>query len=326
MKPEHPDHVALFGEVLADLFPDERILGGAPFNVARHLRAFGLRPLLISRTGRDALGDTLLREMAHLDMDISGMQSDPEHPTGQVQVILDHGSHRFEILPNQAYDHLCARRTCEALTVAKPALAYFGTLAQRHAVSRAAARRFLEDCACPIFLDINLRAPWYDAEIIAESLTAADIVKLNEDELTVVADLFGFGGLPSERQAAELLQRFGLSQVIVTCGAAGCWLLGGNQHLLKAGPADPGKTIIDTVGAGDAFSAVFILGLLRAWDAPVTLLRASEYATAICGIRGAAPASPTFGQRFMQAWDFVESAAMPDNPLLETETCPRTKH
>lgn len=283
--------IAIFGEVLADIFPDQRVLGGAPFNVARHLRAFGRHPVLISRTGSDALRDALLQEMAHRDMDISGIQRDADYPTGQVRVIIENGSHHFDILPDQAYDHICEESTGEIVGSLQPQLAYFGTLAQRGAPSRRAAARFLANCHCPIFLDLNLRAPWYDKATIAHALAAADIVKLNDEELAVAAGLFGFEDLPPEGQAMALQQHFSLEQLLVTCGAAGSWLLTARQQILKAAPTGSTHPIIDTVGAGDAFAAVFMLGLLHQWEAPTTLHRAGEYAAAICSRRGAAPPS-----------------------------------
>jgi fructokinase len=296
-------HIALFGEVLADVFPDCSVLGGAPFNVARHLRAFGLDPLLISRTGSDPLRDALLEEMVNLGMSTAGIQRDPERPTGQVQVILEDGNHRFEILPDQAYDHICAETTKQTLGENPPHLAYFGTLAQRSAKSRKAAGQFLQACGCPIFLDINLRIPWYDEATISTSLGAADIVKLNEYELATVAGMFGLDHLSPEAQAMVLLQRFDLKQLLVTCGASGSWLLDAQLQVYTASPAGPGQPVVDTVGAGDAFAAVFMLGLMHAWDAPATLQRASDYAAAICRVRGAVPASADFFVPFRQAWD-----------------------
>ncbi len=304
MNPENlSDDVVLFGEVLADVFPDQSVLGGAPFNVARHLRAFGLNPMLISRTGRDALRDMLLQQMAQLGMEISGIQCDADRPTGQVRVIMEDSGHRFDILPDQAYDHICAEATRQAMTATRPRWAYFGTLVQRNTQSRLAAARFLEGCECEIFLDLNLRAPWYDEATVASSLLSADVVKLNDEELVVIARLFGLNGLGAENQAKELQKRFALKQLLVTCGALGSWVLDERQQITKAPPVESARPVVDTVGAGDAYAAVFILGLLRQWDVPTTLQRASEYAAAICGIRGAAPQSADFVQPFRRAWN-----------------------
>ena len=171
--------VVLFGEVLADIFPDRSVLGGAPFNVARHLKAFGQNPVLITRLGNDGLRDEILQTMSRNDMETAGIQCNNNHPTGQVRVHLENGTHRFEILPLQAYDFIhpaVVRMT--ALSV-HPALVYYGTLAQRHNISRRALKTLLRSTDAPKFLDINLRAPWYDENILGLSLQYADIVKMN---------------------------------------------------------------------------------------------------------------------------------------------------
>ena len=281
--------VAIFGEVLADVFPDQNVLGGAPFNVARHLQAFGLHPLMISRTGTDALGDALLQEMVQRGMDVSGMQRDVAHPTGQVKVVLEEGGHRFDILPDQAYDYIDAEVISQLVTAFPPRLAYFGTLALRGADARNAAMGLLRDCQCLVFLDINLRVPWYDEAMIVASLQHADMVKLNDDELAVVAAMLGFEKLNAEAQAVALQQRFALRQVLVTCGAAGSWVLDEKQRVFKVASAEVGLTVVDTIGAGDAYAAVFIQGLLNGWDMQTVLHRASAYAAAQCQVRGAVP-------------------------------------
>lgn len=288
------DTVALFGEVLADVFPDRSVLGGAPFNVARHLQTFGLRPVLISRTGSDALREVLLEEMSRRGMATKGIQCDANHPTGQVRVVLEEGGHRFDILPDQAYDHICPDAADGVLATVQPRLAYFGTLVQRSLPSRRAAVRFLQQCECPLFLDINLRAPWYGPDVIDTALAAADIVKLNEEELAIIADMCGLANLPQHTQAVALQQRYALAQVLVTCGAAGSWLLDEHGRITRARPAAPDRPVVDTVGAGDAYAAVFMLGLLRGWDTQTTLDRASAYAASVCQIRGAAPSVTPF--------------------------------
>jgi len=294
--------IAIFGEVLADVFPDQQVLGGAPFNVARHLRGFGLDPRLISRIGNDVLGDALLDEMVSLDMEVTGIQLDDVFPTGQVQVLLENGRHHFNILPDQAYDQICHDATLKTLEAMQPRLAYFGSLVQRSEKSRLAGTHFVEHCKCPLFLDINLRAPWYDVEIISASFQHADIVKLNDEELAVISRMFDLESLRPEAQALALQQRFEVKQVLVTCGEFGSWLLDEHQQMTRAAPVVNGS-VVDTVGAGDAFAAVFMLGQLGRWSIPVTLQRASEYAAAICGVRGAAAPSAAFVKGFKETWE-----------------------
>lgn len=294
--------VALFGEVLADVFPDQSVLGGAPFNVARHLQAFGLHPVMISRTGNDALRDDLLREMDRLGMDTLGIQCDPAYPTGQVQVHMENGSHRFEILPDQAYDHIHAGITHMMIMSLRPELVYFGTLAQRNMQSRLALDKFIADSKCPRFLDINLRSPWYNKHIVRRSLLRSDIVKMNEEELEIIATYFKIDGRTPLLKAEALLDQFELDCLLVTCGERGAWLIDHRHEVFSAPPAGDGQTVVDTVGAGDAFSAVFIMGLLLQWELPLAMQRSNQFAAALCGIRGGAPQNQDFYQPFKQEW------------------------
>jgi fructokinase len=294
--------VALFGEVLADVFPDRSVLGGAPFNVARHLKAFGLDPVLITRTGNDALRDELLQTMAASGMETLGVQCDPHYPTGQVKVHFEAGTHRFEILPEQAYDHIHAMVARMVALSIHPQLVYFGTLAQRHPVSRSALKMMLNNSSVPTFFDVNLRAPWYDAQILRRSLRQADTVKLNDEEMAILAESFALPGDTLTGHAHAFTQMFDIGQVLVTCGAEGAWLVRRDGEELSMQPDEAPITVVDTVGAGDAFSAVFILGKMRGWPAGLTLARAHGFAAAICTLRGAAPAHADFYQPFLSAW------------------------
>jgi len=295
--------VAIFGEVLADVFPDGSVLGGAPFNVARHLRAFGLHPILITRTGNDALKDELLAEMARLDMDTSGVQCDPVYPTGQVKVHIENGEHLFEILPDQAYDYIHPGITHMVTMAAKPDIVYYGTLAQRNIGSRLALDNFLNDGKSPRFLDINLRPPWYDKHTIRRSLLRADIVKMNEQELVILTGLLRLPGKTPQEQVTALINRFNLNCVLVTCGIHGAWLVNNKEEMFMA-PGHPlGNKLADTVGAGDGFAAIYMLGTVLNWPTETTLARANEFAASLCSIRGAAPASGDFYIPFKLEWD-----------------------
>jgi fructokinase len=294
--------IGIFGEVLADIFPDKTVLGGAPFNVARHLQAFGLRPVLITRTGQDALRTELLQEMHRLKMDVSGLQIDAIYPTGQVKVQLTENGHQFEILQDQAYDHIHAGITHMVTMSLKPELAYFGTLAQRSMPSRLALDEFLADGKCPRFLDVNLRAPFYNKHTIRRSLLRSDIVKLNEDELLVVAKYFKIDASSIHDKARQLLAEFHIKQVIVTAGAKGAWMVNANA-IIKSDVEVIDTLLVDTVGAGDAFSAVCILGHGLNWDAVTMLNRANQFASAICGVRGGAPADISFYKPFILEWE-----------------------
>ncbi len=292
----------LFGEVLADIFADRSVLGGAPFNVARHLKAFGQNPILVTRVGHDALGDEVLDAMKKIGMETLGVQYDNSYPTGRVQVHMKDGGHDFEILTAQAYDFIhpaVVRMT--ALSV-NPELVYFGTLAQRSEISKRALKTLLRSTGAAKFLDINLRAPWYEEKTLRRSLRYADIVKLNDDEVGVLANMFEMSQNDTEGQVRELINRFGLEQVVVTCGSEGAWQLNRNGKKLVAGTENRITQLVDTVGAGDGFASVCILGTLLGWPAAMTLERANTFAAAICGIRGAIPDHADFYQPFTHQW------------------------
>ena len=294
--------VVLFGEVLADIFPDRTVLGGAPFNVARHLKAFGQNPVLITRLGNDLLRGEVLRMMSQDEMETVGIQCSNNHPTGQVRVHLENGGHRFEILPLQAYDFIHAAGVRMTALSVHPALVYYGTLAQRHDISRRALKTLLRSTDAAKFLDINLRAPWYDERTLRQSLQYADIVKLNDDELRVLAAMFELQNDNPENQVKELMAGFDITQVVITCGAEGAWQINRGGKKVETGARSSPVSLVDTVGAGDGFASVWILGALLRWPLAKTLERANAFAAAICEIRGALPDHADFYLPYIQKW------------------------
>lgn len=306
--------VAILGEVLADVFPDTQVIGGAPFNVARHLSAFNLKTLMISRMGRDALASQVFANMQHHGLPTEGMQVDAIHPTGTVVVKVSGTQHAFEILPEQAYDYMEATAAIPLLAQYRPDVLYFGSLALRHACSRGTIGACIEhfknapnEEAGDVFLDINLRAPWYDLATLDFALSNATILKLNNEELRVLNGMLNLGAesdSPSSVQQAQTIKdHYRLEQVIVTCGEQGAWMLDETNRLWESAPSRLNATeIVDTVGAGDAFSAVCILGRLHGWSHAVTLQRANAFAAAVCTIRGAVPSSTRFYDAWIQSW------------------------
>lgn len=294
--------VVLFGEVLADIFPDRTVLGGAPFNVARHLKAFGQNPVLISRLGNDILRDEVLDVMSQNEMAILGIQCGNRHPTGQVQVHIKNGENHFEILPQQAYDFIHPAVVRMATLSVSPVLVYFGTLAQRYEVSRRALKTLLRSSDAAKFLDINLRTPWYDEKTLRQSLRFADVVKLNADELIILARMFELQGGKPQDQIRDLMKQFDLEQAVVTCGEGGAWQISRDGKKVEAGVKNKLVKLVDTVGAGDGFAAVYILGVLRRWPMQKTLDRANAFAAAICEIRGAIPDHADFYAPFTHEW------------------------
>lgn len=299
----HPvvETVLAFGETLVDEFRDRSVLGGAPFNVACHLAALGAHPVLVTRAGKDPLGEALMQTMVERGLDLRGVQSDPSRPTGRVRVTETESGHRFDILTDQAYDYIHPGMARMVALSAHPSLVYFGTLAQR-GESRRALRDVLAAVETCAFLDVNLRDPWVETEVLQWSLQQAAVVKMNEDELTRICTLFSLGGSSPEISAAALLSSFDLQRIVITRGEAGAWTLDRAGRIVEV-DAQPVTHLVDTVGAGDGFASIFMLGMLRDWPVDVQMARADTFARAICGIRGAVPASPDFYAPFLREWE-----------------------
>ncbi len=299
--------VIAFGETLIDQFRDRNVLGGAPFNVSCHLGALGVHPVLVTRAGKDALGEQLQRAMSERGLDLLGLQSDPVRPTGRVKVIETEAGHAFDILPEQAYDHIHASMARMVGLSAHPDMVYFGTLSQRSDESRRALRDLLAAVDACAFLDVNLRDPWVEAGTVRWSLKQARVVKLNSDELDRICDLFSLAGATPQARAAVLLSGFDLERVVVTCGSQGAWTID-RAGRMESVVGTPLNRVVDTVGAGDGFAAVFMLGMLRGWTPADTLARADAFARALCQIRGAIPESQDFYRPFIRDWQLETEA------------------
>jgi fructokinase len=303
--PSHTDPsptVRVFGEVLFDHFPDgTRVLGGAPFNVAWHLHAFGAAPRLISAVGDDAEGAAVRTAMRDWGMSTADLQVSRGHGTGMVEVSFHAGEPRYEILSGRAYDHVRAPPEPAA-----PSLLYHGTLALRHGVS-AATLGTLRATADLVFLDVNLRAPWWSRESVLGWIEGTDWVKLNHEELGWLegADLPASTGLAARVRA--FFERHRLSGLVVTLGAEGAIALSGERASpMRIAPA-PMTRVVDTVGAGDAFAAVLILGILNGWPLTLALERAQDFATRIVGMRGATVADPSLYAGFREDWGLTQA-------------------
>lgn len=286
----------IFGEVLYDHFPDgSEVLGGAPFNVAWNLDGLGLDPLMISRVGDDERGERILEAMRERGMDTVGMQVDREHATGTVEVSFQDGEPHYDIVDPRAYDFI---DPAELPSVEGAALLYHGSLALRHETCRESLRRLREDSGAPVFVDVNLRAPWWSHDRLASMLQEASDLKLNEDELDRIASVDG--GL--EERVRRLRDRHPLRRVTITRGSAGAVAFDETGQRHDVTPAG-GAEVVDTVGAGDAFSAVLIAGRLRRWEIVPTLQRAQALASAVVGRRGATVDDPDFYRSFAEAWN-----------------------
>lgn len=297
----HTGRPVVFGEVLFDCFEDGHcVLGGAPFNVAWHLQGFGLDPLLVSRVGEDDRGAEVADAMERWGLDTSGLQRDPDHPTGTVEISLSPGGHpTFEIVPDQAYDHIESAKARALLSEGRWNLLYHGSLVTRGAPAQEALNSVQEQLDSPRFVDVNLRSPWWERSSVLGSLSHASWAKLNDLELR---ELSGEAATSEalEVRAARFRKQLGLELLILTLGSEGALLLTRDQ-ILRSRP-ETVEDLADSVGAGDAFSAVCILGFSLGWPLRYTLTRAVDFASAICGIRGAVTDDRQLYRRFLDSW------------------------
>ncbi len=300
----------IFGEALVDDFVTEQVVGGAPFNVARHLAAFMSPQLMITRIGNDKNGAVVHGEFERFAMSQRGLQIDKMEETGRVVIERTQRGHRFVMVPGQAYDYVNPELALEAMESVTAATLYFGTLAQRSPRSRDTLHVLLDATAASRFLDLNLRDGQYDERTVFQSLHAADIVKVNEEELQALFRWYleiepESPPLASDEvraACAALVQMFSLEGLIVTLGHRGSVYFAAEGEVLvnRDNPAPP--FVIDTVGAGDAFAAIFLLGRLRGWELGQTLERANEFAGAICAIAGAVPRELGFYDKWAARW------------------------
>jgi fructokinase len=298
MSSDNDSRPLIFGEVLFDRFPDgSAILGGAPFNVAWHLQAFGLAPLFISSVGADALGEQVRCAMQEWGMDLSGLQTDSQYPTGVVDVSFNQGEPHYHIVPDSAWDYIHA----EGLP-ALPAtgLLYHGSLALRQVVSRTSWQRLKEQSSVPRFIDINLREPWWNIETIGQLLEGVHWLKINGDELAQIVPQLR----DTESRIHHLLDALPLAWLIVTQGEAGALAFSVQGERLQVRPEQVAQ-VVDTVGAGDAFSSVLIVGLLKGWPMEQILRYAQQFAGALVGLRGATSRDCDFYQPFIESWQLT---------------------
>jgi fructokinase len=309
--------IVVFGEALVDLFKSGAVVGGAPFNVARHLAGFALQPLFISAIGADNDGVLIQQELQRFKLAPLGLQILPNCRTGAVQVHENAQGHQFEIMPNCAYDHIENSAALIALNNTSPApnLLYHGTLGLRNSVSyqsfQVLCDKLSEDDTANIFLDINWRAGHVKQAIAIKCLQDANIIKLSIEELQMVLAWFNVtetceNKLPNiaatERTIQGLMAQLKAQLLLITYGDLGSAAFNRDGTCLAAAIAITNQPVTDTVGAGDAFSSVMLLALKKNWSLDIALQRANEFAADVCGIRGACPSDLSFYKKYALAW------------------------
>lgn len=299
----------IVGEVLFDCFPDHRILGGAPLNVAWNLRGLGLDPLLVTAIGDDEPGRVVVGAMDRWSLDRSALQIKSGHATGRVDIELRRGEPTYRFWDDVAFDHIAMPDS--QVLAESPGLIYHGSLAMRGDESRRTIRELRRTLDCPVFVDINIRQPHFDVAWIDSLVRDADHVKLNVDELRLLLAVLNDGvESPGQRGVGDpvdaptdweslyadvlrLQQAWGIQNVWITAGGEGAgWVGPGGAFHHAAAPVV--ENMADTVGAGDAFAAMTIRGILTDLSPVESLARSAVLAARICGLRGATTEDRSF--------------------------------
>ena len=279
---------AALGEILFDCFPDRAVPGGAPANVCAMMKQFGLESFLVSAVGDDDLGGAARKLLLERGIRLDALQQAAQ-PTGAVHVTLDAAgiaTYRFD--EDSAYDHIEWNETLARLAQNVDAVVW-GTLAQRSETSRRTIERFLRETKkeCLRVFDVNLRSPFFNAGIVRHDVPFADVVKFNDDELPTLAAFYGVSPVDLP---ARLFDE-GVSLTVLSRGGDGAVLFGADGTIDRA-PAAPVEKLVDTVGAGDAYTAVVIQGMLERRSLAEINRHANQVAAYVCSNRGATPVLP----------------------------------
>ena len=276
------------GEALWDMLPEGRKLGGAPANFAYHVSQFGLDTRVVSAVGDYELGYEILANFAEKQLDCQIEKV--AYPTGTVQVTLDEkGVPCYEIKEGVAWDNIPYTPALENLAKQTHAVC-FGSLAQRNAVSRETINRFIdqmpEDENVLKIFDINLRQHFYSKELIEASLKKSNVLKINDEELVVVGEMFGFADIDFQDKCWILLAKYNLKMLILTCGTEGSYVFTpGEVSFLET----PQVQVADTVGAGDSFTGAFVAAILSGKTVKDAHRLAVDVSAFVCTQNGAMP-------------------------------------
>ena len=277
------------GEVLWDMLPEGRKIGGAPVNFAYHAGQFGIDTMAVSALGNDKLGEDTIAEMngKHLNHIFPSVP----YPTGSVQVSLDEkGVPAYDIKENVAWDNIPFTNEIESVARSCRAVC-FGSLAQRNTVSRSTIRKFIESTpgGCIRIFDINLRQNFYTSNVIHDSLELCNILKINDEEIMLVSRMFNYDSSNIENVCRTIMEDFSLEMVILTCGTKGSYIFtkGGVSFM-----PTPKVNVADTVGAGDSFTGSFCAAILRGLPVAEAHKKAVEVSAYVCTQNGAMPEIP----------------------------------
>jgi fructokinase len=290
-------NITSIGEILFDIYPNHKKLGGAPLNFIYHINKLTGSGNIISRVGKDVLGNKVINELTHAGISSDFVQRDNLHPTGMAAVILDeNGVPDFKIYTETAYDFIETNNENESLINIDTDCLYFGTLAQRSEISKNTIQSFFNR-GTKYFTDINLRQNFYNEEILRSTLQAADFIKVNYDEMHTLNDLFVQVEYSTEKIAFELMEQFELKMIAVTRGKDGSSIFENSKRNDFSGVD---LKVADTTGAGDAFSAIFCIGYMQGLGIPYINKLANDFASEICQFEGALPKNDRIYESFRE--------------------------
>lgn len=290
--------ITSIGEILFDLFPTHKKLGGAPLNFIFHIHKLIGEGNIISRVGKDVLGIKAIDEIKLAGLNTDYIQIDRNHPTGVANVILDEqGNPEFEIDSDRAFDFIELNDEIKYLVSNETNCLYFGTLSQRSETSRNSIQTLFNNPDIKYFCDLNLRNDFYDEEIISASLNSTDFLKVNYIEMNLLNDLITQIDYNTEKVAYELMEQFNISMIAVTRGKNGSTIF---ENGKRYDYTSIDVNVKDTTGAGDAFAAMLCLGYLQGLEISRINKLANDFAGEICMIDGALPKNDRIYDNFRE--------------------------
>ncbi len=294
-------NITSIGEILFDIYPDHKKLGGAPLNFIYHIKKLTDNGNIISRVGKDVLGNKATNELKQANISLDYIQQDNLHSTGKANVTInEEGEPEFNIDSDSAYDYIELIDENENLISSETDCLYFGTLAQRSEVSRNTIQS-LFNRGVKYFADLNLRENFYDEDILTSTLQAADFLKANYQEMHILNDLLLQSDYNTEKVAYELMEKFGINMIAVTRGKDGSSIF---ENGKRFDHSSVDVKVIDTTGAGDAFSAILCIGYLQGQENTFINKLANEFANEICKFEGALPKNDRIYEEFREQLGF----------------------
>ncbi len=283
--------VTAIGEILWDVYPEQKRLGGAPFNFIYHIWKILGKASFISSVGNDGNGYEIINHLNAIGFDTSNILIDRKYPTGTVQVTLDEEKKpKFKISSECSFDHLSVNEQINEVFEKETDLLYFGTFTTRHAASRDTVLSLLNNCDKKYFCDLNLRHDFYTKEFVERTLQVCNVIKMNEAELEKLKFYFELAG-ENAKAIEQLMDKFNIELIGLTLGEKGAELYTGS---LVHKSASSLHHVVDTLGAGDAYSAILCLGYLYGWEINKINSLAGRFAGEICTLNGALPQDDSF--------------------------------